>query len=190
MAKDKVARLVTRALRHQPELLDLTLDRAGYCDTRQLVKSLKDRGYPVDLSVIEKIGENERFSFNKDHTGIRADYGNSIGLLLKDMYPEDSRPPAVLYHGTSYEAMAGIREKGIIRFGVDGKKGRDHVFLTESEAVALKKGARHGKGIGLPIRAQDMYEAGYLFYHAKNDIWLTDHIPAEYIDFSQVIFNV
>lgn len=185
MKKD-MGRTVTKALRHNPEMLGLTLDQAGYCPVDDLIESLKVRGFRADVQAIEKLGENERFSFNEDHTKMRADYGHSIGLHLCDMYSADSEPPEILYHGTAYESLEGIKEKGIIRLGVNGKKGRDHIFTTELQAVALKKGSRHGKSVALPIRAHDMYENGYLFYHAKNDIWLTDHIPAEYIRWEMI----
>jgi putative RNA 2'-phosphotransferase len=181
MEKD-IGRIVTRALRHDPEMLDLTLDKAGYCLVAELVDSLNRHGFAVDAQTIEKLGENERFGFSADHTKFRADYGNSIGLKLCDMYPQDSVPPEILYHGTAREFLDGIREKGILRLGVNGKKGRDHVFMTKSPQVAMKKGKRHGQGIVLPVRAREMYEDGYLFYHAKNEIWLTDHIPAQYIN--------
>lgn len=187
MKKD-ISRIILKALRHKPESLGLTLDLAGYCCVEELVRALKEKGYQVTKEDIDKVGENERFSFDQYHTKIRADYGNSIGLLLSNMYPQDDKPPNILYHGTSFDAISNIQEKGIIRFAYEGLRARDHIFMTELPSVALKKGSRHGKGVGLPVYAVKMYENGYQFYHAKNDIWLTDYIPPEYIDFSAMVF--
>ena len=187
MAKD-VQRLITTALRHKPELLDLHIDKSGYCSVEELVASLRRIGHKIDKNYIETVGKNERFSFNSDHSKIRADYGNSLGLLLSNMYSDAEMPPDILYHGTSLDSLEGIKEKGIIRFANGKNKPRDHVFLTESTSVAKKKGARHGCSVTLPINAIKMYKEGYLFYHAKLDIWLTDHVPSEYILFDYIIF--
>ena len=189
MMKD-INRIITKALRHEPHLLDLTPDKAGYCSVSSIIKGLKEKGFSVSKSDIEQVGENERFSFNDEsHTKMRADYGNSIGLKLSDMFQTESYPPEWLYHGTSQEFLKSIQQKGIVRIGVNKNKGRDHIFLTESKSVAIKKGSRHGKSVGLPIKAQEMAKAGYKIYYVKNDIWLTDHIPVEYIDFSKMFFT-
>lgn len=141
MQKRDVGRLVTKALRHRPQLLNLHLDKAGYCNVDELIKGLNLYGYEADKNLIEEIGKNERFSFNEKHTKIRADYGNSIGLKLSDMYETNDIPPEVLYHGTSYDAIESIKRNGIVRFAKIGK-ARDHIFLTEQKDVALKKGNR------------------------------------------------
>lgn len=187
MAKD-IQRIITTALRHKPELLGIHIDKQGYCSVDELVSTLRKNGHNVDKIFIDKVGENERFSFNSDHSKIRADYGNSLGLKLSDMYLTAEQPPAVLYHGTSFESLEGIKQSGIIRFAFGKNKPRDHIFLTESKEVAKKKGARHGRSIVLPIDAIKMYNDCYLFYHAKLDIWLTDHVPTEYILFDKMIF--
>lgn len=188
MAKD-VQRLITTALRHKPELLGLHIDNRGYCSVEELVASLRRIGHNIDKNYIEEVGKNERFSFNTDHTKIRTDYGNSLGLELSDMYSKFETPPAVLYHGTSIDALEGIKEKGIVRFAYCNNKPRDHIFLTESISVAKKKGARHGRSVTLPIDSYRMNQDGYLFYHAKLDIWLADHVPSEYILFDKMIFG-
>lgn len=189
MGKKDVDRVITKALRHSPQLLGITLDKAGFCHINDLIKGLNKHGYNVDKTLIEQIGKNERFSFDKHHTKIRADYGNSVGLLLADMYESDEVPPSILYHGTSLDALDSIKQNGIIRFAKIGK-ARDHILLTELKSVALEKGSSHGKGIALPIMAKEMYMSGYEFYHAKNDIWLIeDTIPTEFIDFENIIFD-
>jgi len=189
MRKRDVGRFVTKVLRHSPQMLDLYLDKSGYCSVDELIKGLNSYGYKADKQLIEEIGENERFSFNKNHTKIRADYGNSIGLKLSDMYKTNEVPPEILYHGTSYDAIESIKQNGIVCFAKI-RKARDHIFLTELKDVALKKGARYGKSIALPINAKKLHNDGYKIYHAKNDIWLIeDAIPSQYIDFNNIIYN-
>lgn len=182
------ARLVVYALRHDPAFLGLTLDRQGYSSIQDLIKGLRLRGCPADEALILRISENERFSLDPSRTRMRADYGHTLGLRLEDMFPSDSTPPPVLYHGTALPSLDGIREEGILCFAVKGKKPRDHIFLTELPEVAMKKGARHGRFVVLPVRCDAMHADGYRFYHAKNDIWLTGRIPREYIDFSAMLF--
>ncbi len=187
--KNRVGRLAVAALRHRPEILGLTVDGAGYCYKRELKKALREKGYDVNDEDLESILSNERFGVDKTGQKARVDYGNSLGIKLSDMYEKSEEPPEILFHGTSVDAVNSIKEEGIIRFSKDGNKPRDHVFLTDREIIAIKKGMRHGVGVALPVLARKMHEDGYLYYHAKNDIWLTDHIPPEYIDFHDMRFK-
>lgn len=184
---DRMSRLVTKALRHKPDILNLKLDKAGYCEIKKLITELNCSGFHISEADIERFGANERFSFNTNHTKIRADYGTSTGLLLENMYPNADEPPEIIYHGTSSDAINSIKKLGIIRFAKKGN-ARDHIFLTELKEVALKKGSRYGTGAALPVKANQMHKAGYKFYNAKNDIWLTDNVPPECIDFSNIIY--
>lgn len=186
--KNRVGRLLVAALRHDPKMLGLTLDPAGYCTKSEVRKALKEHGYMVSPEELEEILQNERFGQDKGKNRVRVDYGNSVGLKLSDMYETSQEPQNILYHGTSADALNSIKESGILRFSKNGKKPRDHIFLTESAGIAIKKGGRYGTGVALPILAEKMHQDGYLFYHAKKDIWLTDHVPAEYIDFTNMIF--
>jgi len=183
MSKKIAGRLITRALRHDPDMLNLTLDKQGYCDVETLICQLNAHGCRADRELIEKIGANERFSFNEDGTKIRADYGHSLGLRLADMYPSPAEPPECLYHGTHADVLDSIREHGIVRFA-QMAKARDHIFFTEDYEVAVRKGGRHGESVVLPVRARQLSQDGVCaFYHVKNDIWLTEQtVPAAYID--------
>ncbi len=188
MGKKKVGRIVTAVLRHSPAFLGLTCDKQGYVEVDKLIEALNDKGYQADKELIETIGANERFSFDENHIRMRADYGHSIGLRLEDMYTP-SEPPEYLYHGTHTEALESIKKIGIIRFP-QMEKARDHIFLTDDIAVALKKGGRHGNSVALPILAKKMHQNGYQLYHVKNDIWLTEAtIPPAFIDFNQSIYE-
>jgi putative RNA 2'-phosphotransferase len=37
----------------------------------------------------------------------------------------------------------------------------------------------------LKIRAGDMHRAGHVFRRSENNVWLVEHVPAEFIEFGQ-----
>jgi putative RNA 2'-phosphotransferase len=88
-----------------------------------------------------------------------------------------SVPPAILYHGTAVGSIASIRAEGLLK----GK--RQHVHLSFDAATAVQVGSRHGSPVVVFIRAGDMSAAGYEFFLSANGVWLTDHVPAAFIDF-------
>ena len=46
---------------------------------------------------------------------------------------------------------------------------------------ATQVGGRHGKPVILTIRAAEMQAAGHLFYLSENKVWLTDHVPPQFL---------
>lgn len=68
-----------------------------------------------------------------------------------------------------------ILEQGLIR------GNRQHVHLSVDLVTAHKVGSRHGKPTILKIDAQAMHRQGFLFYVSENGVWLTDHVPVEYL---------
>ena len=58
---------------------------------------------------------------------------------------------------------------------------RHDVHLHENPDVAETVGQRRGKPVVLVIRSGDMYRDGYEFFVTPNHVWLTDHVPAQYI---------
>jgi putative RNA 2'-phosphotransferase len=44
---------------------------------------------------------------------------------------------------------------------------------------------RHGKPIVLTVAAGQMFDDGIVFGQAENGVWLTDSVPAHYLDFGQ-----
>lgn len=186
--RTELDRAVLRALRHEPSELGLTPDRAGYCRKEDVLRGLRRRGFSVDPAALEEMFRNQRFGFDPTGTRVRADYGTSLGLRLADMYPQPGSPPPVLYHGSSLPALPGIRERGVLPVGMRGHRPRDHVFLTERPEVALRKGSRYGRAVAIPVRAQEMSRAGLPLYHAKDDIWLAERVPPEFLNLSGLLF--
>lgn len=127
------------------------------------------------MPLIEHVVEannKKRFEFNEDKTRIRARQGHSVHV---DVELQECRPPLVLYHGTSREALASIMKNGIN----SGK--RLHVHLSADEETAYKVGIRHGAPEVLRINSEKMHTDGIAFYLSNNGVWLTDFIAPEYI---------
>jgi len=64
--------------------------------------------------------------------------------------------------------------------GID-KMGRIHVHLSLDVATALDVGKRHGEPVILEVSAGEMHKQGYKFYISKNNVWLTDKVPVEFL---------
>lgn len=73
--------------------------------------------------------------------------------------------------------MADIKDKGLL------KMSRQHVHLSADRETATKVGSRRGVPIILTIRSGAMFRKGYKFYLSDNNVWLTDAVPTEYIEF-------
>jgi putative RNA 2'-phosphotransferase len=76
-----------------------------------------------------------------------------------------------------------IKLKGLIR------GSRQHVHLSVLVQAALKVGERHGKPVVIPVRAREMYRAGFAFFFTANEVWLVDAVPPEYLKLDGLIFT-
>ena len=85
--------------------------------------------------------------------------------------------PEILLHGTTSRFLDAIRREGL------SKMMRHHVHLHTDEAIASAVGSRRGKSVLLKIRARDMQQNGHEFFVTPNNVWLTDHVPVEFIEF-------
>ena len=85
-------------------------------------------------------------------------------------------PPEYLYHGTGKKYVESINAQGLI------PKSRLYVHLSDDFGTAMDVGERHG---GLPhvyrVHSGKMYRDGHTFYRSKNGVWLTNHVPVEYL---------
>jgi len=107
---------------------------------------------------------------------IRAAQGHSIPVSLGY---EPKKPPEILLHGTSAAFLSAIRRDGLQRMK------RHHVHLHTDEARAKAVGSRRGKPVVLKVQAGRMARDGYEFFHTPNNVWLTDHVPPQYIEFPE-----
>lgn len=170
-----IGKLMSLALRHNPGVLKLELDDLGWANVDQLIAGLNRKGIKMDVDFLTEIVETndkQRYAFNADKTKIRANQGHSIKV---DLELTEEEPPHTLYHGTVHKFMEAIRDKGLL------KMSRQHVHLSHTKETAITVGSRRGKPVILKVEANKMHTNGYKFYRSKNGVWLTDHVPAEYI---------
>lgn len=168
------SRFLSLVLRHKPEEAGITLDEHGWANVDELVKGLSRR-LPFSPKMLEEIVETDakgRYSFNEDHTLIRANQGHSV---LVDIELEEKVPPATLYHGTAKRFLDSIMEQGLV------PKSRLYVHMSSDKETAIKVGRRHGTPAVLAINASAMHKAGIKFFVSKNGVWLTKHVPPNYI---------
>jgi putative RNA 2'-phosphotransferase len=129
----KNSRKLSYLLRHDSE--DLNMDKNGYILVTDLLKKLNIT--QQDLEEIVSENDKKRFSFDISGLKLRASQGHSIKV---DVELKVSRPPRILYHGTSEESY-----NKIIKSGGLNKMNRLHVHLTDNEKIAHSVGKRYSK---------------------------------------------
>lgn len=172
---ERVSKFISLVLRHKPDAANLSLDKYGYAQVDELVAYLNKKygGFTVtDLDTIVETDDKQRYSYNNDHTKIRAVQGHSFPV---DLRLEAQQPPQLLFHGTSTKYLDGIMEKGII------SKSRQYVHLSKDVDTAHTVGLRHGAGtVILVVSAEQMWKDGYKFFLSDNGVWLVDEVPTKY----------
>ena len=170
------SRFISLILRHKPEVIGITLDEHGWADVDDMIAGINQSGkYKIDRDILDEIvrtDEKQRYSYNEDHTLIRANQGHSIPV---DVELEKVEPPEFLYHGTGEKFTASIDKQGLI------PKSRLYVHLSPDEETAVKVGRRHGKSVIYLVRAGNMKRDGYAFYRSVNGVWLTKEVPVKYL---------
>lgn len=167
------SRFLSYVLRHRPQAIGLRLDEAGWVSVDALLAALARHGRPVSRQVLDQIvagTDKQRFELDGDR--IRAAQGHSIPVNLQ--LPPVT-PPPVLYHGTVARFLPHIRVQGL-RPG-----SRTHVHLSADTRTAASVGARRGQPVILTVDAAGMHRDGHAFYRAANGVWLTGHVPPQWI---------
>ncbi len=171
----KKSKFLSLVLRHKPEAIGLKLDEAGWVSVNELVKACSENKFELTMSELREIVETndkKRFAFSDDGKQIRASQGHSIDVELGY---SPAIAPDKLFHGTATRFIGSIFGKGLI------KGNRHHVHLSADIETAVKVGQRHGIPAVLEIDSARMQTDGFLFYVSENGVWLTDHVPVEYI---------
>jgi putative RNA 2'-phosphotransferase len=172
----KVSKFLSRMLRHQPARIGLSLDGQGWADLDVLLARATEHGMAMTREEILKViatSDKQRFAVDASERRIRANQGHSIDV---DLGLEPCEPPALLFHGTADMALSAIRAEGL-------KPGRrQHVHLSPDAATATAVGRRHGQPVVLRVTAGRMWAAGHEFYLAQNGVWLTQAVPAQFIE--------
>lgn len=172
-----VSKFLSLVLRHSPEKIGLKLDENGWADVDELILKCSKKGQKLDAVLLDYVVENndkKRFAYNEDKTKIRASQGHSISVELN---LNEAEPSEFLYHGTVAKFLENIKKKGL------QKMSRQHVHLSKDRETAIKVGGRRGVPQILTVRSGAMYKDGFKFYLSENNVWLTDQVPAKYIEF-------
>jgi putative RNA 2'-phosphotransferase len=177
----QVSKFLSLVLRHQPELIGIALDDAGWTPVDPLLQQAAAHGVQFSLADLREIvatSDKQRFALSEDGRLIRANQGHSVTV---DLQLQPLEPPPTLYHGTVERFLDSIRLEGLIK----GK--RHHVHLSPDEPTAAVVGQRRGRPVILRVDAGRMRRDGHLFYRSENGVWLTDHVPPQYLEFPEPV---
>lgn len=170
------SKFISLILRHKPEVINITLDEHGFANVDEMIAGINQSGkYKINRNMLDEIvktDEKKRYSYNENHTLIRANQGHSIPV---DVELEEVNPPEFLYHGTGKKFMESIDKQGLV------PKSRLYVHLSQDEETADKVGRRHGKPVIYIVSARNMKHDGYMFYRSVNGVYLTKEVPAKYL---------
>ena len=182
-----VSRLLSKILRHEPEMVGIELDSQGWVSVDELIRAIERtvrtagaskrlRTLPtITRDVIQAVvatSDKKRFTLSPDGARIRAAQGHSIEVSLGYAAKE---PPAVLYHGTAWSNWASIAIEGLTA------RTRHAVHLSTDVDTATRVGARHGAPFVLVVDAAQMHADGYGFTCSDNGVWLTAVVPPTYL---------
>jgi putative RNA 2'-phosphotransferase len=180
----KISRKLSKILRHQPDMIGLNLDKNGWADVAELMQKFGDirlddtTTAPLSIEILKEVvatNDKQRFAFNDDLTKIRANQGHSVEI---DLALKAVEPPPILFHGTATKNIQSIKNQGLI------KGSRQYVHLSIDETTAKKVGSRHGVPVVIKVKTGAMHAAQYMFYQSDNGVWLTDHVPPQYLTFN------
>ena len=106
------SKFISLILRHKPEVIGISLDEHGWAGVQKLIDGINRLGsHYLDKEILEEIvrsDEKQRYSFDEDHTLIRANQGCCVPVARVQHRP--SREARPLYSGrcgTGGENAAG-----------------------------------------------------------------------------------
>lgn len=156
------------ALRHRPEQYSLVLDAEGWVELETFASKL---GTKVAI-VQQVVAQDTKQRFTIQNGKIRAAQGHTILVNIKFATPT---PPAVLWHGTTEEALPAILKTGLLPMK------RQHVHLSATKEQAEIVGSRRkGKLVLLSVDTAVLRTHTELMM-AENGVWLADFVPVECI---------
>lgn len=162
-------------LRHQPEVIALTLDPGGWALIEDLVRLSAASRCPLTKELVLEVvrtSDKQRFRVSEDGSRIRCSQGHSIEVELA--LPA-AVPPDILFHGTATRFVPAILTEGLL------PGARQHVHLSSDRLTAVKVGARHGTALVFTVAAKQMYQAGRKFMVSDNGVWLTAAVPPQFL---------
>ncbi|WP_433339068.1 RNA 2'-phosphotransferase [Spirillospora sp. CA-294931] len=172
----RISKYLAKHLRHQPERLGITLDKAGWVPVAVLLDACARNGFPItrdELDHVVAVNDKRRYAFDDSGERIRASQGHSVPVDLDLPVVE---PPAVLYHGTVGASLAAIKAEGL------RPMNRQSVHLSPDRETAETVGARRGRPVILVVDAARMAADGHEFRVSANGVWLAPAVPPEYLN--------
>jgi putative RNA 2'-phosphotransferase len=176
-SESSLLRTLSRMLRHTPELYFLDMDRNGWVSLQSVVTALRcarrewSRLRASELQRLLAEGSADQFEWDEER--IRARYGHSVSDFDAGRC---QLPPDLLYHGTDGTLVPPILAEGL------SPMRRQYVHLTNNldyaQAVASVKG---DQPIVLTIHSRDAADRGTPFWPVSSHVWLTNHVPPEFI---------
>ena len=194
----KLSHILSYALRHNPLKYDLVLDKEGWTSISELLIALSlhhdDQQHHSNrwLRHIEKqnleemIARSDKIRFEINDDKIRALYGHSSSSIpFTKIQKIASKPPDILYHGTSPSTAKNIMSEGL------RPMNRQYVHLSTDKHTALQVGKRktilkkeeEQQPVIIAVSAIEAYNTGvYHFYQASDSVWLSDYIHPNFIE--------
>ncbi|SFA76649.1 putative RNA 2'-phosphotransferase [Cohnella sp. OV330] len=170
-SEKNLSKLMTKILRHSPEMFGVALDpEDGSCPLNSLIEAIQAQPSwswvtREDLEQVVRNSDKQRFIIEQER--IRARYGHSHDKV--QYTPGD--PPEILYHGTNTKALPSILAEGL------SPMSRQYVHLSEGTHFATIAGSRRGELVILRVNTAVARELGISFYYAGNEVWLADRVP-------------
>jgi len=175
----EISKSLSYVLRHRPDTVGIELETGGWVSVDTLMAAFRREGKHLTAEILhEVVGQNDkqRFEFSDDGLRIRARQGHSVEV---DLGYVPALPPNLLFHGTATCFLESIRKLGLIK----GK--RHHVHLSTNQQTMIQVGMRHGTPVVLTVQAAQMHASGHEFFVTGNGVWLTDHVPPQFLVFDQ-----
>lgn len=175
----KISKFLSLILRHKPESVGVQLDANGWTDIDTLLQKMNQSGTQINRNQLDHVvatNNKKRFAVSPCNSKIRANQGHSVDV---DLAYRAASPPDQLFHGTPEHVLPLIRRSGL------KKMQRHHVHMNAAADPCVHVAARYGKPVVLEINAKQMHGDGYEFFISDNDVWLTDHVPPQYIRFPE-----
>ncbi|MEV0290914.1 tRNA 2'-phosphotransferase [Kribbella sp. NPDC050820] len=163
------SRRISRLLRHTAGERGLTMSADGWASIGEVLKVLAMDRPALDAAV----EQNDKQRLQVDGERIRACQGHSLdGMPVTREALENSwervHPDHLLWHGTTYQAMDGIKAHGLL----PGR--RTHVHLAPSKNSHV--GRRSAVEVLLGVDPGDL-----AVYRAPNGVLLTRFVPPDAI---------
>ena len=174
-----LSRKLSRILRHLAEEVGLHVDRRGWVDVAELLRSPPFRSDTCDLPAIRRVVETcekKRFELWEEHHGlawIRATQGHSMFRVDNSAHapisgPRDLAGKTEVVHGTCLAAWMGIRNVGL------KSMKRNHIhFCLGLPGSGVISGMRDSADVVISVDLARAIRAGVDFVKSTNGVILT-----------------